>query len=130
MPGEWRRPPAVYEGDSGSRLTANASVRASRSASPETVTERKTKLVLGDEHDERLRSVLAECLRALGADLRARQWGLGGSQIIDTTKVKIGRDWIVIEAETYVGLSITGAPRLVARIRALLKERGVTLTED
>ena len=51
----------------------------------------------------------------MGAELEARQWGLGGSQIIETVKVSLGRDGIVVEAETYVGLSISGAPRVVVR---------------
>lgn len=83
----------------------------------------KKKLILGSEHDESLRQALMDCLAAMGADIAARQWGLGGSQIIDTTKVTIGRDLLVVETETYVGLSVTGESRLVDRIFAQLAER-------
>ena len=83
----------------------------------------KKKLVLGDEHDGALRHALMECLIELGADIAARQWGLGGSQIIDTTKISVGKDLLVVETETYVGLSITGEARVVNRVAALLATR-------
>jgi hypothetical protein len=80
----------------------------------------KKKLVLGDEYDEALRQIVMDCLAAMGADVEARQWGLGGSQIIDTCKVSLGRDLLVVESETYVGLSIRGEARLVDRVAALV----------
>jgi hypothetical protein len=46
----------------------------------------KKKLVLGDEYDEALRHALMAALASLGANIEAHQWGLGGSQIIQTTK--------------------------------------------
>lgn len=83
----------------------------------------KKKLVLGDEYDDALRQALMNCLAALGADIAARQWGLGGSQIIETTKVALGKDLLVVEAETYVGLSISGEARVVDRVAALVSGR-------
>ena len=83
----------------------------------------KKKLVLGDEYDDALRHALMDCLAELGANVAARQWGLGGSQIIDTTKVSLGKDLLVVEAETYVGLSITGEARVVDRVAGLLAAR-------
>lgn len=83
----------------------------------------KKKLVLGDEYDDALRHALLDTLTALGADIDARQWGLGGARIIETTKLSLGKDRLVIEAETYVGLSITGEARVVERIAALLALR-------
>jgi hypothetical protein len=83
----------------------------------------KKKLVLGDEYDDALRQALMDCLAALGAEIAARQWGLGGSQIIETTKVALGKDLLVVEAETYVGLSISGEARVVDRIAAILSAR-------
>jgi hypothetical protein len=80
----------------------------------------KKKLVLGDEYDEALRQIVMDCLASMGADVEARQWGLGGSQIIDTCKVSLGRDLLVVESETYVGLSIRGEARLVDRLAALV----------
>jgi hypothetical protein len=85
----------------------------------------KKKLVLGDEYDDALRHALLETLTSLGADIDARQWGLGGSQIIETTKVSLGKDRLVVEAETYVGLSLAGKARVVDRVAALLAQRTV-----
>ena len=90
----------------------------------------KKKLILGDEYDGALRQALLECLTALGAEIEARQWGLGGSQIIETLKVSLGRDSIVVEAETYVGLSITGVARVVDRVAAALAERATQATGE
>ena len=86
----------------------------------------KKKVVLGSEYDDALRSALSECLAELGADVAARQWGLGGSQILETTKVSVGKDVLVIESETYVGLSISGEARLVNRIATKLAARTAT----
>lgn len=83
----------------------------------------KKKLILGDEHDDALRQALMSCLTSLGADVAARQWGLGGSQTLETTRVYLGRDLVVVEAETYVGLSIQGEGRVVERVAAMLKAR-------
>lgn len=80
----------------------------------------KKKLVLGSEYDDALRQSLMQCLSEMGADVAARQWGLGGAQILETTKVSIGRDVLVVESETYVGLSVSGPARLVDRVAALL----------
>jgi hypothetical protein len=82
----------------------------------------KKKLVLGDEYDEALRHALMAALASLGANIEAHQWGLGGSQIIQTTKVRLGKDWLVVESETYVGLSLSGEARVVDRVAALLKK--------
>jgi hypothetical protein len=88
----------------------------------------KKKVILGSEYDDTLRAALTDCLTELGADVAARQWGLGGSQILETTKVSVGKDVLVVEAETYVGLSISGEARLVDRIAAKLAAR--TPTKD
>jgi hypothetical protein len=82
----------------------------------------KKKLVLGDEYDEALRHALMDALASLGATIEAHQWGLGGSQIIQTTKVLLGKDLLVVESETYVGLSLFGEARVVDRIAATLSK--------
>ncbi|RYZ08405.1 MAG: hypothetical protein EOO73_08120 [Myxococcales bacterium] len=83
----------------------------------------KKKLILGDEHDDALRQSLMACLSALGADVAARQWGLGGSQTLETMRVYLGKDLVVVEAETYVGLSIQGEARVVNRVADALAGR-------
>ncbi len=79
--------------------------------------------MLGSEYDDALRQALMDCLASLGADIAARQWGLGGAQIIETMKISLGRDLIVVEAETYVGLSISGDARVVERVARLMAAR-------
>jgi hypothetical protein len=83
----------------------------------------KKKVILGGEHDVALRGAVLECLASIGAEMTARQFGLGGSQIIETTTLTLGRDVVVVEAETYVGLSVSGPARLVNRVAALMAER-------
>jgi hypothetical protein len=83
----------------------------------------KKKLILGSEHDVALRGAVLEYLATIGAEMTARQFGLGGSQIIETTTLALGRDLLVVEAETYVGLSVSGPARLVNRVATLMAER-------
>jgi hypothetical protein len=78
-------------------------------------------VVLGPEHDQRLRRVVQEVILRLGGKLRKQDWGLGGSQEIETVEIKIGTDRLVLEAETYVGLSLRGPSQLVHRIEAMVK---------
>jgi hypothetical protein len=83
----------------------------------------KKKLVIGREYDKALRHELFEVLAELGGQITARQWGLGGSQVLETAKVSIGKDTLVVEAETYIGLTLSGEARVVDRIAALLAAR-------
>ncbi|HVY26294.1 MAG TPA: hypothetical protein VHB79_07060 [Polyangiaceae bacterium] len=83
----------------------------------------KKTLVLGNEYDDALRRALTDSLASMGAEFAARQWGLGGSQTLETTNVYVGKDKIVIQSDTYLGLSITGEARLVERLKALVAER-------
>lgn len=83
----------------------------------------KKTLVLGNEYDDALRRALTDSLTSMGAEIAARQWGLGGSQTLETTNVYVGKDKIVIQSETYVGLTITGESRLVERLKALVTAR-------
>lgn len=81
--------------------------------------ETKT-VVLGAEWDDGLRARLLDVLRALGAQLRDRTSALAGSQEIDAFEIVVDGRQLVVEAETYVGLSLTGPHDLVERIRSLL----------
>jgi hypothetical protein len=83
----------------------------------------KKTLVLGAEYDDGLRRTLMDCLGELGADVAARQWGLGGSQTMETTRVYVGKDLVVVESQTYVGLTIKGEARLVDRLATMVAAR-------
>jgi hypothetical protein len=73
--------------------------------------------VVGPEHDDRLRARLGEVLRALGCRIDHREWGVAGSQEISTWDVHSASGMLRIEAETYVGLTVTGPRNLVDAVR-------------
>ncbi len=80
-------------------------------------------MVLGDEFDDSLRGKLMDALRSLGAV----QAGGGnrfvvGSQDLDDLDVLIDERSLHIEAETYIGLSISGPADLVEKVRFLVSQ--------
>lgn len=81
--------------------------------------DRKT-LILGAEYDDNLRGVLRNVLKRLGAKGLAHDWGVAGSQELETVEVLVGVDTVIIEAETFVGLSISGPVEIVERIQAMV----------
>jgi hypothetical protein len=46
-------------------------------------------IVLGDEHDSYLRSILGKAMRDMGAKTLKEKWGVGGSQEIETVKLEL-----------------------------------------
>jgi hypothetical protein len=77
--------------------------------------------VLGDEFDESLRQRLIDVLRKAGACQPAKGDRFTvGSQDLEKLDVEIGGHILHIEAETYVGLSITGSADLVEQVRRLV----------
>jgi hypothetical protein len=67
-----------------------------------------TTVVLGDEYDQHLRAVLVQVLLQLGAVLENRNWVVAGSQEVETFLWQLAGQDITVEAETYMGLSISG----------------------
>ncbi len=91
----------------------------------------QTTINLGDEYDDILRDALRIVLlknKAPGVD---KTWGVGGSQEIDVVTVRLGDDLIKIEAETYIGITISGLKliieRLAEEVRAELKIKEVSV---
>lgn len=80
-------------------------------------------VILGPEHDDTLRSVLVDALRELGATQQDHSWGLAGSQELEKLDILLEGETITIEAETFIGLSISGEPSLVDKIEALVRAR-------
>jgi hypothetical protein len=76
-----------------------------------------TSVRLGDEYDNVLKAALVAVLTARGAVGAGRFWGVGGSQELDTARVKLGDAVITIESETYMGLTIEG-PRSIVEVLA------------
>jgi len=83
----------------------------------------KETLLLGDEYDDELRVALGDVLGGLGGRRVDETWLLGGSQVIEKWEVEIDGESLVIEAETYMGLSLVGNRALVRRVRDLVAER-------
>ncbi len=78
-------------------------------------------VVLGDEFDDSLRQKLMDVLRKLGAlQSGGSERFIAGSQDIEELEVTIDGRSLHIEAETYVGLSISGPADLVELVRRLV----------
>jgi hypothetical protein len=73
-------------------------------------------LILGDEYDEGLRRSLLAVLRQSGAEHLDSDWAVVGSQELETLRVDVAGQIITVEAETYIGLTITGNHVLVDEI--------------
>lgn len=84
--------------------------------------ESKT-VCLGAEYNHVLRDTLVTVLRDLGGRSSNHDWGLGGSQEIESLLVEIDGQTLVITSETYVGLSLTGPNNLVDEVRRLVEAK-------
>lgn len=78
---------------------------------------------LGAEYDDELRVALREVLRGSGAKLVDKTWGVGGSQLLETRTFELDGSTILIEAETFMGLTISSDAALVERVVASVRER-------
>ena len=76
-------------------------------------------VVLGAEYDERLRTTLREVLKTLATSKPRHEW----IPDFETLDVDIDGRTIHVEAETYIGLSISGPADLVDRISEMVKQR-------
>jgi len=75
-------------------------------------------IVLGDEFDDALRSRLLSMLQALDARVVGpERRAIGGSQELEELDVLVNGQLLHVEAETYMGLSITGPAELVRLIQ-------------
>jgi hypothetical protein len=77
--------------------------------------------VLGDEFDDSLREKLTDVLRKLGATpSNGGNRFIVGSQELEMVDVIVGGRNLHVEAETYIGLSISGPADLVEQVRRLV----------
>ena len=78
-------------------------------------------IVLGDEFDESLRAKLLDVFRELGATQAGdADRFVVGSQDVEAVEVTIDGRRLQVEAETYIGLSLSGPADLVEKIRRLV----------
>ncbi|MFH0888541.1 MAG: hypothetical protein V1871_04965 [Planctomycetota bacterium] len=80
-------------------------------------------IILGKEYDDKLRDAVRATMREFGGKIIDKTWGVGGSQEVERVKSIVEGKTVVIEAETYIGLSINGDSILVQRIAARVRER-------
>lgn len=82
-------------------------------------------VVLGDEYDDALRARLMAVLKRLGAQVvGGPDTALAGSQEIEVLEVELDGRRLRVEAETYIGLSLSGPDDLVRRVQSLLVTHG------
>ena len=72
--------------------------------------------IIASEHDLAATNALLRVLREMGAEEVSRNWGVVGSQEVNTLHFSLGGLPLIVEAETYVGLSITGDSEAVESI--------------
>lgn len=76
-------------------------------------------VVLGAEYDDELRVTLRDVLMALATSKADHQW----IPDFETLDVEIDGRNLHVEAETYMGLSITGPAELVDRVHEMVQQR-------
>jgi len=79
-------------------------------------------VILGPEYDQHLRVTVMEVMRELDASIESRNWSVAGSQEIETVQAQLYGNAITIEAETYIGLSITGEENMIDEISKRVKQ--------
>lgn len=82
------------------------------------------KIDLGTEYDDALRDEVCTVLEEMSARRVDSTWGLGGSQCIESWTFALGDTEVVFEAETYMGLSISGEETTVLDFVRRLESRG------
>jgi hypothetical protein len=73
--------------------------------------------IVGPEHDEALFARLGVVLSKLGYRLGSSWDGVGGSQEISHWEIAGLGGNLVVESETYIGLSVSGPAELVSVVR-------------
>lgn len=73
--------------------------------------------IVGPEYDASLIAKLGSALRPCHYSVDSKTWGVGGSQELSTWTVSGPNGVLVVEAETYIGLSVTGDPGLVLELQ-------------
>jgi len=84
-------------------------------------------VIFGPEYNETLRTTVIDVMEQLGASVESRNWSVAGSQEIETVQARLADQEIIIEAETYIGLSITGDEDTVNEISERVRQATQTI---
>jgi len=87
------------------------------------MSEEQVSITLGDEYDDTLRETLRIVLARNGAVMNESSWHIGGSQEIESQNVEIEGAKITIEAETFVGLTISGPKPIIDKLACEVHEK-------
>lgn len=79
--------------------------------------------LVGPEYDDELLGRLRQALAVLGYSVGDVSWGVAGSQEVSEWEARSAFGSLSIQAETYVGLRVTGATQLVGEVKQCF-ERG------
>ena len=74
------------------------------------------KINIGDEYDDKLLNALRAVLIRNSADIVDKSWGIGGSQQLESTRVIIDGQELLIECETFIGITVSGPEEVVIQI--------------
>ncbi|WP_144037887.1 hypothetical protein [Sphingopyxis sp. KK2] len=78
--------------------------------------------LLAPEHDLATTNALLRALHEMGAEEISRNWGVAGSQEISMLRFSLGEQQLIVEAETYIGLSVTGTRETVDAITSRVRD--------
>jgi hypothetical protein len=84
----------------------------------------------GAEHDDAIRARLKAVLLDLGYHPLDESWGVAGSQEIARWEFAGPLGGLTVEAETYVGLTISGPSAAVNEVRSRLQGRPISREEN
>jgi hypothetical protein len=79
----------------------------------------------GPEYDSAIQARLKAVLLELGYRPSTKWWGVGGSQEISNWEFTGALGDLTVEAETYVGLTITGPNTAISEVRTRMASRAV-----
>ena len=83
----------------------------------------QTTVSLGSEFDIDLRRALRDVLEDMEAVGDEGWWRVGGIHDVSLAEIRVGSDLLTLEAESYVGLTMTGPEDLINRIMRRVAER-------
>jgi hypothetical protein len=80
-------------------------------------------ILLGAEYDDRVRTAVTDALEAARAVIVQKWSGIGGSQEDEVLEATIDGRPLRIEAETYVGITVTAGEQVADEFAAEVKRR-------
>lgn len=80
-------------------------------------------LNLGPEYDQKMLQALFDALTAEGAQTIVQRADVVGSQEIGYWKFQLADGTVEVEAETYLGISISGPVALITRLTQIIQDK-------